>query len=129
MAESILVPKTVTVPFTQNGVLGTITLKKLPLGKLDALGKATANLVNTASSLASGSGEGGLAGQIGSLMSGTPQQIAGLASILTGLDAQVFLDADDPDEVMEIIGAGAKLNNASELFKSALGKMLGTVQA
>lgn len=118
---SVILGKTVSVPF--NG--GTLILKKLPLGKIEALGEQSAGLVRALSASVSGSEEDGFAGQIGRIYAESPKAIAALAAVLTGQDAQVFLDAPDPDEVLEVVSAGVKLNNVMELFRNAVKKIVG----
>jgi hypothetical protein len=123
--ESVIIGKTVQVPF--NG--GTLTLKKLPLGRIDELGKQSAGLVRGLASFVSGSNGDSLADQIGRTYTESPKQIAALAATLTGLEAQVFLDAEDPDEVLEIVGEGCRLNNVMGLFGNALKKVTGAERA
>ena len=123
--KSVILGKTVDVDF--NG--DVLTLHKLPLGRLDALGKAYAGLVGVPSEPFSGSGTEEVTDQIDKVYSKSPQKIAELAAVLTGLDVKTFLEAPDPDEVLEIIEKGCALNNVTGLFQNAIKKALGTVKA
>ena len=122
--NSEILGKTVSVSFGG----GVLVLKKLPLGRIEELGSHTAGLFR-ALSPTTGLEGAGFAERLGSLYSESPKRIAALASVLTGLPEKVFLDAEDPDEVLEIVSVGYKLNNVMGMFSNALKKVMGTEAA